>query len=218
MRRRTFAPQPLVRTPLAHARRTCQCHKVDQHTNTTTQESDHHLCTALRTNKQTDLDALLCPQRRRQRYAWGERVLSQVDPPIRPQADERPLYVPERLALVARRRAVHREVQPGEPRTRRCVRVPLEREKCPVVEPVPLHLLSTGGREHVLRVPAVEVRDVGAREAELGDGLGERDGVMMVDAFPGQSVEEERIAEKQLLFDFRVGLCGETWTWTWTWT
>ncbi len=149
---------------------------------------------------------MLRPERRRERHAGGKSVLSQVDPPTRPQPDERPLDVRERRALAARRGPVHREVQPGEAGARRRVRVPREREERPVVEHVPGDLVPAERREDVLRVPAVEVGDVCAREAELGDVLGERDGVAVVDAFPGQGVEEELIAQKKFFLDFGVGL------------
>lgn len=71
---------------------------------------------------------------------------------------------------------------------------------------MPADLFPAGRREDILRVPAVEVGDVGAREAELGDALGERDGVAVVDAFPGERVKEELIAEKEPFFDSDIGL------------
>ena len=86
------------------------------------------------------------------------------------------------------------------------MRVVVEAEERPVVERVQLQHLLAWLRERPLGIAAVQVADVLALELELGDGLGERNWVLVVDALPCQRVEEELVVQEQLLLHLRDGL------------
>lgn len=86
------------------------------------------------------------------------------------------------------------------------MRAIVEVEERPVVEPMPLEYVQGRGRERCAEAAAVEVGDVWAGEAALRDLLGDGDGVAVVDALPCEGVEEEVVAEEELLLDLDVGL------------
>ena len=75
------------------------------------------------------------------------------------------------------------------------MRVEVCRDELPVVDAVPSDLFVRGLREFRLRVAPVEVRDVLAFEAVLGDFPWDRDRVSTVDTFPCEGTQKEIVAQ-----------------------